>query len=228
MSNTNEFLYTAKSSPTRTLDDARRRETVIAATGIGSIVTQLSAVYNNMLGTKFKVIYGYPSGPEMTLALERGEVEGRSTSNPQVLAPTKAEIMAKYNFLIQAGPRKIPHVRRGAAVARPGAQRRRAPGLRLHLASDRAGAADRDQYGRAAGARGGAAPRLRRHARGSGFPRGRREAEPRDRRQERRGAAEDRQRPDRRRRPRCSIWSSARSSSRAPRRSRGPESRRQR
>ncbi|HKX09334.1 MAG TPA: hypothetical protein VJN67_14130 [Stellaceae bacterium] len=108
MSNTNEFLFTAKSSPTRTLDDARRRETVIAATGIGSIVTQLSAVYNNVLGTRFKVIYGYPSGPEMTLAMERGEVEGRSTSNPQVLGPTKADILAKYNFLIQAGTRKIP------------------------------------------------------------------------------------------------------------------------
>ena len=108
MSNTNEFLYTAKSSPTRTLADARARETVIAATGIGSIVTQLSAVYNNVLGTRFKVIYGYPSGPEMTLALERGEVEGRSTSNPQVLAPTKAEILAKYNFIIQAGERRLP------------------------------------------------------------------------------------------------------------------------
>jgi tripartite-type tricarboxylate transporter receptor subunit TctC len=108
MSNTNEFLYTAKSSPTRTFDDARRRETVIAATGMGSIVTQISAVYNNVLGTRFKVIYGYPSGPEMTLALERGEVEGRSTSNPQVLGTTKAEIFAKYNFLIQAGMKKIP------------------------------------------------------------------------------------------------------------------------
>jgi len=108
MSNTNEFLYTAKSSPTRTLADARVRETVIAATGIGSIVTQLSAVYNNVLGTRFKVIYGYPSGPEMTLALERGEVEGRSTSNPQVLAATKAEILAKYNFIIQAGERRLP------------------------------------------------------------------------------------------------------------------------
>jgi tripartite-type tricarboxylate transporter receptor subunit TctC len=107
MSNTNEFLYTAKSSPTRTLDDARRRETVIAATGIGSIVTQISAVYNNVLGTRFKVIYGYPSGPEMTLAMERGEVEGRSTSNPQVLAPTISEVLARYNFIIQTGPRKI-------------------------------------------------------------------------------------------------------------------------
>ena len=108
MSDTNEFVFTAKSSPTRTLDDARRRETVIAATGVGSIMTQLAGVYNNLLGTRFRVVYGYPSGPEMSLAMERGEVEARSTSNPQVLGATKAEVLAKYNFLIQAGVRKIP------------------------------------------------------------------------------------------------------------------------
>jgi tripartite-type tricarboxylate transporter receptor subunit TctC len=108
MSNTNEFLFTSKASPTKTLDDARRRETIVAATGLGSIMTQLAAVYNNVLGTKFKVIYGYPSGPDMSIAMERGEVEGRSTSNPQVFAPTPAEVLAKYNFIVQVGTRKIP------------------------------------------------------------------------------------------------------------------------
>jgi len=111
MSDTSTVFFTAKSSPTKTLDDARKRETVVAATGAGSIMTQLAAVYNNMLGTRFKVIYGYPSGPEMSLAVERGEVEGRSTSNPQVLlgpAASKAEILARYNFLIQTGMRKLP------------------------------------------------------------------------------------------------------------------------
>jgi tripartite-type tricarboxylate transporter receptor subunit TctC len=107
MSDTNEFLFTAKDTPTKTLEDARARVTPVAATGTGSIVTQLVGLYNNTLGTKFKVIYGYPSGPAMTLAMERGEVEGRSTSNPQVLAPTKADVMAKYNFLIQAGMTKV-------------------------------------------------------------------------------------------------------------------------
>src|SRR3954452_14482215 len=109
MSNTTEFIFTPKASPTKTLEDAKQRETLIAATGIGSIVTQLAATYNNMLGTKFKVIYGYPSGPEMTLAMERGEVEGRSTSNPQVLGANREEVAAKYNFLIQVGMRKIPN-----------------------------------------------------------------------------------------------------------------------
>jgi tripartite-type tricarboxylate transporter receptor subunit TctC len=107
MSETNEFFFTAKSSATKTLRDARARETPVAATGAGSIMTQLAAVYNNMLGTRFRVIYGYPSGPDMTLAMERGEVEGRSTSNPQVLGSSKAEVAAKYNFLIQAGLRKL-------------------------------------------------------------------------------------------------------------------------
>jgi tripartite-type tricarboxylate transporter receptor subunit TctC len=108
MSDTNEFFYTAKSSATKTLADARARVTPVAATGAGSIMTQLAAVYNNMLGTHFKVIYGYPSGPDMTLAMERGEVEGRSTSNPQVLGASKAEVAAKYNFIIQTGLRKLP------------------------------------------------------------------------------------------------------------------------
>jgi tripartite-type tricarboxylate transporter receptor subunit TctC len=108
MSATNEFFYTAAASPTKTLQDARGRETPVAATGAGSIMTQLAALYNNMLGTRFKVIYGYPSGPDMTLAMERGEVEGRSTSNPQVLGGSKAEVAAKYNFLIQAGLRRFP------------------------------------------------------------------------------------------------------------------------
>jgi tripartite-type tricarboxylate transporter receptor subunit TctC len=107
MSATNEFFFTAKNSQTRTLDDAKKRLTPVAATGTGSIMTQLAALYNNRLGTKFKVIYGYPSGPDMTLAMDRGEVEGRSTSNPQVLAPTRADVLAKYNFIIQAGMTKL-------------------------------------------------------------------------------------------------------------------------
>jgi tripartite-type tricarboxylate transporter receptor subunit TctC len=107
MSDTNEFLYTAKDSATKTLADARLRQTPVAATGIGSIVTQLAGLYNNMLGLKLKVIYGYPSGPAMTLAMERGEVEGRSTSNPQVLGSSSAEVLAKYNFLIQTGMTRV-------------------------------------------------------------------------------------------------------------------------
>ena len=110
MSNTSTILITKKSSPVRTLDDAKKIQIALAATGAGSFVTQLAAVYNNMLGTKFKLVYGYPSNPAMALALERNEVEARTTTNPYVLvAPgaPKEEALARYNFIIQTGTQKL-------------------------------------------------------------------------------------------------------------------------
>jgi tripartite-type tricarboxylate transporter receptor subunit TctC len=105
MSDSNQTLVTWHTSPTKTLDDAKQRETVIGATGIGSTSAQLTAFYNNVLGTKFKIIYGYPSSPEINLAMERGEAEGRGTSSPQLyLVPGGPP---QTNFLIQTGTRKL-------------------------------------------------------------------------------------------------------------------------
>jgi len=111
MSDSSIIYFTKTSSATRTLADAQRRVTLVAATGNGSIVPQLVAVYNNMLRTRFKIIFGYPNGPDMTLAMERGEVEGRSTTNPQILlgpGATTADVRAHFNFIIQTGMKKLP------------------------------------------------------------------------------------------------------------------------
>jgi tripartite-type tricarboxylate transporter receptor subunit TctC len=108
MSDSNQMLLTRQDSPTRTLAEAKQRQTVIGASGIGSTSTELVALYNNMLGTRFKIIYGYSSGPEITLAMERGEVEGRSTGTPgSLLPPANAKPgQPPYNFLIQTGMKK--------------------------------------------------------------------------------------------------------------------------
>ena len=37
---------------------------------------QLPKVTNGLLGTKFKLVLGYPGGNEMNLAMERGETPG--------------------------------------------------------------------------------------------------------------------------------------------------------
>ena len=105
MSDSNQVLVTWHRAQTKTLEDAKRRETIIGATGIGSTSSQLTAFYNYTLGTKFKIIFGYPSSPEIALAMERGEVEGRSTSTPQIYAPPGAPPLA--NFLIQTGTKKL-------------------------------------------------------------------------------------------------------------------------
>jgi tripartite-type tricarboxylate transporter receptor subunit TctC len=79
MSTSNQVLVVWHTSKTQTLDDARRRETVIGTTGAGSISVQLPALYNNVLGMKLKIIFGYPD-EGVNPAMEREEVEGRGTN----------------------------------------------------------------------------------------------------------------------------------------------------
>ena len=83
MSSHNQVTVMWHTSPTKTFADALKRETVIGCTGAGSISTQVPAIYNNVLGAKFKLVVGYPDGTDVNLAMERGEVEARAT-NPWV------------------------------------------------------------------------------------------------------------------------------------------------
>jgi hypothetical protein len=53
---------------------------VIGSTQAGSISVQMPAVLNNIVGTKIRIVFGYPDGREINLAMERGEVEGRATN----------------------------------------------------------------------------------------------------------------------------------------------------
>ncbi len=80
VSASNQVLVTWHTSPTKTLADLMRRETVIGSSQAGSISVQMPAVLNNIVGTKIKIVYGYPDGRDINLAMERGEVEGRATN----------------------------------------------------------------------------------------------------------------------------------------------------
>jgi len=66
-------------SDIKTLDDAKKRDVPVAATGTASNSTLGPLLLNAILGTKFKPISGYDGGTSM-LAVERGEMEGRCTT----------------------------------------------------------------------------------------------------------------------------------------------------
>ncbi len=106
----NQLLVVWHTSPTRTIEDAKQRVTTIGTTGAGSSSVQYPAFYNNVLGTKFKIVFGYPGGQHIDLAMERGEVEGRGT-NPYSgwMASKPTWIPQKLIIpLIQAGVEKEP------------------------------------------------------------------------------------------------------------------------
>ena len=76
----NQLLVVHRTAKTQTLEEAKQRVTTIGTTGAGSASVQFPAFFNNVLGTKFKMVFGYPGGAEIDLAMERGEVEGRGTN----------------------------------------------------------------------------------------------------------------------------------------------------
>ena len=65
------------SSGISSFNDVLTKPLTIGSTGVGDDTYQFPALVNAVLGTKFKIVTGYPGGNDITLALERGEVQGR-------------------------------------------------------------------------------------------------------------------------------------------------------
>ncbi len=74
------MVFMWKTAPVKTFADAQKIESTLSGTGVGSTVSIYPTVMNNVFGTKFKLIMGYKGSNEAMLAVERGEVEGHSTS----------------------------------------------------------------------------------------------------------------------------------------------------
>ena len=53
------------------------KELVVGASGPAADTYQFPKIANGVLGTRFKIIAGYPGGNDIDLAMERGEVQGR-------------------------------------------------------------------------------------------------------------------------------------------------------
>jgi tripartite-type tricarboxylate transporter receptor subunit TctC len=69
--------YTAK---VQSVEEAKKMETSVGAAGAGNLSEVIPKLLNKVIGTKFKVISGYPASAEAMLAMERGEVEGAAGS----------------------------------------------------------------------------------------------------------------------------------------------------
>lgn len=65
-------------SPVRTLKQAMQQQVILGAINKSSNTYLLPTIYNNVLGTKFKLIAGYRGGSGVRLAIEKGEVAGWS------------------------------------------------------------------------------------------------------------------------------------------------------
>ena len=71
-----DLTVTWRTSGVKSIDDARKREVTLSATGPNSPTSVNPSALNALIGTKFKLISGYKSNAEMSAAMEKGETEG--------------------------------------------------------------------------------------------------------------------------------------------------------
>ncbi|MGH6771320.1 MAG: Bug family tripartite tricarboxylate transporter substrate binding protein [Xanthobacteraceae bacterium] len=96
----------------KTLEDAKKREVVVAGPAPGTDGVTFPNTLNNLLGTRFKVVPGYRSGAEMTLAVSRREVDGRGSWSWSAFRKDGMPMLKKgeLNLLVQMAMAKSPDI----------------------------------------------------------------------------------------------------------------------
>jgi len=83
-----------KASGVNSLEDAKRKEVLAGASGKSGQNYIIPVVLNAVLGTKFRIVSGYPGINDIHLAMERGEVQGTAASWA-VIASTRKDWVDK-------------------------------------------------------------------------------------------------------------------------------------
>ena len=87
-----------------------KKQVIVGGTGVGSGTVIFPTILNALLGTKFKIVQGYKSGNNIDLAMERGEVFGRSGHTFESIGSVRPDWIPKKKLLIlaQVGLAKEP------------------------------------------------------------------------------------------------------------------------
>ncbi|MFM2129467.1 MAG: hypothetical protein RL477_1013 [Pseudomonadota bacterium] len=103
-------VWTKSKSGVLTVEDAKKREVILGATGSTSNSVLFPYMMNNMIGTKFKVVSGYSSGDTVMLAMERGEIDGFGAYSYLTFKSTKPDYIDKKQItaLVQFGLKREP------------------------------------------------------------------------------------------------------------------------
>jgi len=92
------------------IEDVFTKQMIIGGTGPSDDTVQFPEVLNGVLGTKFRIISGYPGGNDVVLAMERGEVEGRCGWSWSTITATHPDWVKdkKIHLLVQLALEKHP------------------------------------------------------------------------------------------------------------------------
>jgi tripartite-type tricarboxylate transporter receptor subunit TctC len=99
-------------TPIKTIEDAKKQESVFGASATSSDSYVLAVLMNHLLGTKFKIVHGYDGATSVDLAMEKGEIQGEAGKDWTTITSTRPYWLSdkKVNLLIQLGMSKRPEI----------------------------------------------------------------------------------------------------------------------
>jgi len=106
-------MYMRADSPYKTMDDVRNAKEAprCGAQGTSDSAYYMPKLFEETLGTKFNLVPGYPGGPEIDLAVERGEIHCRAFTIEAFLSREPYHTWRKKGFvrnIIQTGKKRDP------------------------------------------------------------------------------------------------------------------------
>jgi tripartite-type tricarboxylate transporter receptor subunit TctC len=112
----NQLLYMRADAPYKTIYDVRKaaEPPKCGSTGTASTSYFIAKLLEETIGAKFNVITGYRDGPEVDLAVEKGEIHCRAISIETLFAREPLSTWAKNGFvriLIQTGKKRDARLR---------------------------------------------------------------------------------------------------------------------
>jgi tripartite-type tricarboxylate transporter receptor subunit TctC len=102
-------VWNGRSKVTK-FEDLLTTELTVGGTGAAADTDQFPRIINGVLGTKMKIVTGYPGGNDVNLALERGEVDGRCGWSWSSVESTRKSWVTekKITILLQLSLKKHP------------------------------------------------------------------------------------------------------------------------
>jgi tripartite-type tricarboxylate transporter receptor subunit TctC len=111
------LLIAWRASGIASIEDLKSREMLLGTTGSGAELEDLNQLVARVLGARIRIISGYPDTRAIDLALERGEIQGRSTSysslktaQPRWLAEDRVSLLVQLGAAKHAELPQVPWI----------------------------------------------------------------------------------------------------------------------
>jgi tripartite-type tricarboxylate transporter receptor subunit TctC len=99
-------------APVKTIDDVFAKELIVGGASSAAQEVMFPRALNKLVGTKFKIVTGYPGSTEILLAMERGETQGFCGIGWTFIKLRKGDWLKekKINMLFQMALKKHPEI----------------------------------------------------------------------------------------------------------------------